>query len=539
MPYGNAQRLGDTIDPRLMQADFSGFANAGMIQGQALANAGKQIGDSLKLYGEEKKQHVAAEQMAKSMAKAIPEFKPMADEFLQTMANPDLSHRDKTAMAASIQDALKLAVLGKSFSDDAENRLWERNKFNETMNLERDKLSMKGEPQGTYMSRDEFSKLMNSGVPVKGVPTADGRIFVTDISGNQPGILGSGVAMVNGQPTRVPAQQVNLPSWGGAETGIVDGINMGNTTPLPDDVIAKQVAENGLLPQREIQALVDATPQVGTGNYPQYPNANQPAATNQTAQQIQQAQSLVPNAPVPKGDVWRMDKDGLMAGRIPGSESEIDYKLKEQQLKETEAKTAQAQAAVSKDLTAEQKSAKQEFSKTNFIIDKANEAEQIIKNDIADYGAGSIIDMGKSKIPGTAAYSLQNQVLPALKDAIALDNLRQLKASSPTGSSGMGSLTEKEGQRLENAYGKLDVGGDKNILLKDIARLKEDVFNAVHGSKAEREKALKEGKITQDQNNQVEQMYNEQILGIKSESKKQGEVGISPEVEQMLKDLGL
>ena len=118
MPYGNGQRLGETIDPRLMQADYSGFTNAGAIAGNTWANAGKQIGDALKLHGDEKKQHTQAEQMAKSMAKAIPEFKPMADEFLKTMANPDLSHRDRTAMAAGIQDSLKLAVLGREFANE-------------------------------------------------------------------------------------------------------------------------------------------------------------------------------------------------------------------------------------------------------------------------------------------------------------------------------------------------------------------------------------------------------------------------------------
>jgi len=156
----------------------------------------------------------------------------------------------------------------------------------------------------------------------------------------------------------------------------------------------------------------------------------------------------------------------------------------------------------------------EETRQTNFIIDKANEAEEIIDKSISTYGGGTLIDMAKSAIPGTQEYKLKNQILPAIKDSIALSSLKQLKAASPTGASGLGSLTEKEGKRLENMYGVLDVGGDKVTLKNDIKRLKQTVFDYIHGSKNERKKALANGDITKDQNDQVEQMYREQILGV-------------------------
>jgi len=52
MAYGNAQRLGQTIDPSLMRADYSGYANAGAILGNTLANVGEKIGDALKMRAE-------------------------------------------------------------------------------------------------------------------------------------------------------------------------------------------------------------------------------------------------------------------------------------------------------------------------------------------------------------------------------------------------------------------------------------------------------------------------------------------------------
>ena len=353
------------------------------------------------------------------------------------------------------------------------------------------------------MSGDELNQQIASGAQIDYVPLGNNQYQVKKARANAVPAFGS-IPFIdqNGQIQQTAPQSqggIRVPTGDQSATGIIDGVNMGNVAPLPLD--------GALLPPRQDQA-----------------------------QLIQQA---IPSSPVPKGDVWRMDEDGLVAGQIPGSMLDLEAQAKRAQIKESESKTAQAQAEAGRAETAKEKSARQEFSKTNFIIDKANEAEAIIKNDIANYGAGAIVDMGKSMIPGTAAYKLQKQILPALKDSIALDNLRKLKESSPTGSSGMGSLTEKEGKRLENAFGVLDVGGDKETLLKDIARLKEETFNTVHGTKAEREKALKEGKITADQNNQVEQMYNEQILGMKAQPQSQDKVGIDPEVEQMLKDLGL
>ena len=183
----------------------------------------------------------------------------------------------------------------------------------------------------------------------------------------------------------------------------------------------------------------------------------------------------------------------------------------------------------------------EETRQTNFIIDKANEAEEIIDYSISTYGPGTLVDIAKSTIPGTQEYKLKNQILPAMKDSIALSSLKQLKAASPTGASGLGSLTEKEGKRLENMYGVLDVGGDKVTLKNDIKRLKQTAFDYIHGSKNEREQALANGDITKAQNDQVEKMYREQILGITTPAAPTATPykGLDDETKKALKDLGV
>ena len=49
-----AFQAGTQVDPRLMQADYSGFANAASIRANALANLGQQIGDGIEKYQKNK-----------------------------------------------------------------------------------------------------------------------------------------------------------------------------------------------------------------------------------------------------------------------------------------------------------------------------------------------------------------------------------------------------------------------------------------------------------------------------------------------------
>jgi len=507
MPYGSGKRLGETIDPRLMMADFSGFERAGQIMGQGFANTGKQIGDTIKQRNENEKEIAGGIKMAAAMKKAVPELSEMADEVINNLSNADLSTREKLIALSGVKEAMQMSLLGN-----------QERRADVALKIQQDELAAEiaadrnKSPQGTFMTREEFSSLANSGIPVKGVPTQDGRIYVTDISGNQPGILGSNVAMVDGKPTRVPIPQINLPSWG-AGANIQNALPQGQGGMFPDNVPTTG------LPIGEADVFtpgvsVDGTPGV-------LPPKEQP---------------VIPAGEVPKGDVFSVEGGQVGVTRLPGSTAELEYRTKAAELKAKEEKTKSEQITSEQAKTA---SEKQKLSKSNFLIDKANEAENIIKNDISKYGAGTIFDIGKSKLPGTPEYSLVNQILPALKDSIALSALQKLKETSPTGSSGLGSLTEKEGARLENMYGVLDVGGDKEILLKDLQRLKEEAFDMVHGSRAERQKALKAGNITKEANDQVEQMYNEQILGRKLKEVGSTPLDTTPEVEQVLKELGL
>ncbi len=81
-----AFQTGTKVDPRLMQADYSGFANAASIQANALSKLGEQIGDGIKDY-----------QKAKQKKKDDEDFKSAIMPTLLQMSEGDVKEAQDTA----------------------------------------------------------------------------------------------------------------------------------------------------------------------------------------------------------------------------------------------------------------------------------------------------------------------------------------------------------------------------------------------------------------------------------------------------------
>ena len=114
MPYGKGGRLGEGIDPRLMQVDYSGYADVGRTQGQAFANMGAQIGDVIKQHGENQKSIKATETALKALDKNFAGT-PMGDQvsgLLKQFYNPDTSTRDKLAIGDSLNNIFQFGMAG-------------------------------------------------------------------------------------------------------------------------------------------------------------------------------------------------------------------------------------------------------------------------------------------------------------------------------------------------------------------------------------------------------------------------------------------
>jgi hypothetical protein len=510
MAYGNAQRLGETINPALMQADYSGFANAGAILGNTLANTGQQIGDAIKTSKENERKLKKAEKVAKSIQDlAIPGLSEMGESALSELANPDLTTNQKLAIAEGIEDSLKIGVLGI-----------EQKRADAMLKLQQDQLGAKisaagaidETPKGAFMSKEEFSSLLNSGVPVKGVPTQDGRIYVTAISGNQPGVLGTNVAIVDGKPVQLSTPQVELPTWGGANN-YPDGVDIGNAIPIesggtwgatqggsigkmPSDNVKEinTVAGNqSLMPTNPVDTESFENPLIGTN-----PNA---------AQQIQGAQNL-PTTPVPTGDVWRMDRDGLVsgAGRVEGSTAEIDYKIKEKNLAKAE---ADLEAEKRKNETEEQKAARLNAYKTsmadNVLLNINNAIEGIENMPQATGVVGGVARAGLGLIPNSSVEQV-DLAIGTIENIVAADKLREMRNNSPTGGA-LGNTSNADIELLKKSIINLKTTQDPKKLKEALYVVQMRYLDSIHGSESERQKLLRSGQIDQDSFNYVESLY--------------------------------
>ena len=106
--------IGSTIDPNLMVNDYSGFAKAGEIQGQATAQLGKDIGGAITnaagMYqkGQEMKGQTAAfGKSMDSLAKAFPDQAEFYQQASQSVNDPNANIFQQHARMTSFQDSIK------------------------------------------------------------------------------------------------------------------------------------------------------------------------------------------------------------------------------------------------------------------------------------------------------------------------------------------------------------------------------------------------------------------------------------------------
>jgi len=261
MPYGNGQRLGETIDPRLMQTDYSGFERAGQTMGNAFAQAGADVGGMIKQKAENERRIKKAEQMAKSIRDAIPELATMGDNALAELSNPDLSTNQRLAIAAGIEDSLKIGILGLDRQRDASMMDWEREKFERQMGLNERQIALSMLPSG---------KLKETDVPVEGgtqrvlidesgnyydpltkepitptgsqIPNLQGANIQSALPIDQGGLYPSGANAVDMTEEEIMRLAAQTPEVGGVD---VDG-GMGVLPPrpqMPEDIAAQGIAQ--------------------------------------------------------------------------------------------------------------------------------------------------------------------------------------------------------------------------------------------------------------------------------------------------------
>jgi len=240
-PYGDAPRLGDTIDPRLMAQDFSGFARAGAIKGQTLANLGQNIGDIIKIRGEQKKQDATNEKFLKQ---AVDVFKgtPLEQSVsaaYQNYTSEDTTDRERRAIGASIRETIGLGMQAQDMK-----------RQQELLNLK--KAEIAGESKIMTLTPQQLDAFTNAGYSAEVVGfNADGTMKVDVMKRKGAGGPGGFLPFQNaetgafGMQPAPPQSYSPTPSFGGAgmpraipASGIADAASGYATGPeLPPDVL--------------------------------------------------------------------------------------------------------------------------------------------------------------------------------------------------------------------------------------------------------------------------------------------------------------
>ena len=502
-PYGDAPRLGDTIDPRLMAQDFSGFARAGAIKGQTLANLGQNIGDIIKIRGEQKKQDAANEKFIKQaydMFKGTPLEEPVADIY-QNYTSEDTTDRERRAIGASIRETIAYGMQAQ-----------EMKRQQELLNLKRAEIA--GESKIMTLTPQQLDAYTNAGYSAEVVGiNADGTIKVDVMKRKGAGGPGGFVPFQNpetgafGMQPAPPQSYSPTPSFGGAgmpraipASGIADAA-LGYTSGLdsrgariptpPAGGFDMEPVLPGETPQPMPQIPVEGgMPQQA----PQVP-AGQPPAAQPTATQLRLASKAAEgDIPVVEGGkiTGFTQAEGSMLGKA-AQQADIDI----QQALEKQEKEKKAEI---------RRKSEQLISADNFF-ETIDDAVDLI--DQSNYRAGLLSGSGRalgSIIPGTKAYDLQENYLSSISSQIMLSAMSDMKEKSPTGATGLGSLNQGEADSLRESWGALKIGGDPAILRKNLLRIKRRRFDLIHGTRKERDAALKEGKITQEAYDVVDQM---------------------------------
>lgn len=141
-----------------------------------------------------------------------------------------------------------------------------------------------------------------------------------------------------------------------------------------------------------------------------------------------------------------------LAGYPPGTAAQVDETTGE--LKNLRTPPASAQPKPIDPVKLEKRNSTLQAS-----IDSArslrSRAQALLKHPGAEGATGSIQGRLPGLVLGQTAEDFIND-LTNIKDVTAFDTLMAMKANSPNGASGLGSLTEKEATRLEQLYGTLN-----------------------------------------------------------------------------------
>jgi hypothetical protein len=501
--------LGDSIDTRNMQVDYSPIAQAGATMGNAFNQVGADIGGMIKLHGENDKYIKTKANVAKAIMGAFPKDKNpemyrLAEESLAQLHNPGASQHEKLAVAQGIDEALKIGLLGKEDSYTSRKL---------------DTMEAKSPALFSTMTGPELDAYTKAGYDIGEVDRLpNGNFRVGKLSRKPPSAGGFElVAGPDNQLMQVPKAGQNF-----APTPYGGAMPSGATMPDANAYVAP--VDGSVLPPRQ------GTQTTSQGNFdPNSPPPNDVApwpvdqygyAAGPAPQAAPQAMNPFMQAVQGYGKVPReiplVNKQGQMVGatQVEGSFGQQEYLRGEATKKKdaAEAELAAAKVKTEADKAAEtaRKLATQKTKAAESAamdIQDIKQANALIEDLPSGEGLwGSGVRYLSGKLPGSVATKINGQ-LSGMVSRMTIGNLQEMRQNSPTGAS-VGNPSDKDMEILRSLEGQFDPSKITPKQFKmNLVRAQNSRANVLHGTPEQRANALRAGTITPEQNAIAESDY--------------------------------
>ena len=477
--------------------DYSGSVAAArgqsMAGAQGIAGGISQVTDYFKQQGEKKKLIKKSDVQIDAALKLFPDLAPTLQGVRDQIKDENISLDERAGIAESVAGLINMGTNQMQAMAD--------------YGLKKRQLDIQ-EGQGIQSALMEQAKMeaeANEPGAIIEVNTPEGTQQM--VRNRQTGVLepiqvagqtsaaGITSALGDGPPMDIPTAE-----------GIIIPANEGVISPDGTTVsyLGRQyTVDTGVLPARvpneqaaSIDAGLSAAPAKGSIGFK--PTKPEKQETPMTAEQVQNlvVQGFKINArPLADGSFMVSGADiGGQAGETFEFSPEGGFKM-------TRGGGAKAEAAKK----AVEEAQKQEKQSTNQMFDMAAQTIEQIPN-LPDSPIGAKVGEWFGKIvPGTATGRVAEK-LGSINANIAFGVMQNMRKASPTGAAA-GTMTEKEWPLFWQQYGNLSAATNKEDLKNRVQNMSLKMFDAANGSPEERQKALKEGRITPEQNAKVEVDY--------------------------------
>lgn len=447
--------LGQSINPALFLQDYSGFAKAGAIQAQGMQNLGQQIQQAAGDYAANKKE---AGKLAGIKKAGIADIEAAIKLSESSGLGLESSLQPLLAAANDPNSSLmEQAAVAQQGSSSIANLMNTKFKVDE-MNMQRQAAA-----QSNALNAAKIAEIGNDRAKSDIIAEAIGPAFLKAKMAQLPAEIRDSIAT---QSTNLTAkQQFDL------------GQELERTFPGQKPVSDVDIKTFKTPDGREIQLQLDPL----TGSYG-------PIKTSLGIPGLGVSSPPLSTTNIPAGyEAIRTAGGGLIVSPIPGSP---DYIARQK------AEEAAAGQKEQRDISG------------GVVIQDAMRALEELKNVNPDAGIlASNVRSAASKVAGTPEYKIINNYVPTILANITFDKLQELKQNSPTGASGLGALNMKEADSLRDSAGKLTDISDPKIFAENLIRVQSKFVDLVHGTSAERQKLVDDGKLSRAENIKIESLY--------------------------------